>query len=110
MAHQDHIPAAIQHYTPAAPLRLASGVLLPGATVGYQTWGTLNAARDNVVWVCHALTASSDVESWWPGVFGAGRLLDPTRHYIVCANVLGGCYGSAGPTSIDPLTDRKSVV
>src|SRR5512145_3178590 len=80
MANQDHTPSAIQHHTPTAPLRLASGALLHGATVGYQTWGNLNAARDNVVWVCHALTASSDVESWWPGAFGPGRLLDPTRH------------------------------
>lgn len=107
MSHTHHTPTAIQHYTPSAPLRLASGALLPGATVGYQTWGTLNAARDNVIWVCHALTASSDVESWWPGAFGAGRLLDPTRHFIVCANVLGGCYGSAGPTRVDPTTGER---
>ena len=107
MAHQDHTPTAIQHYTPTAPLRLASGALLHGATVAYQTWGTLNAGRDNVVWVCHALTASSDVESWWPGAFGPGRLLDPARHFIVCANALGGCYGSAGPTTVDPTTGER---
>lgn len=107
MSHLHHTPTAIQHYTPTAPLRLASGALLHGATVGYQTWGTLNAARDNVVWVCHALTASSDVESWWPGAFGPGRLLDPARHFIVCANVLGGCYGSAGPTTVDPTTGER---
>ena len=107
MSHTAHTPAAVQHHTPAAPLRLASGALLHGATIGYQTWGTLNAARDNVVWVCHALTASSDVKAWWPGAFGAGRLLDPTRHFIVCANVLGGCYGSAGPTTVDPTTGER---
>ena len=104
MSPTAHLPATLQHYTPSLPLRLARGGELMRATVGYQTWGTLNAARDNVVWVCHALTASSDVESWWPGAFGVGRLLDPSRHFIVCANVLGGCYGSAGPTSIDPAT------
>jgi homoserine O-acetyltransferase len=107
MSHTTHTPATVQHYTPSAPLRLASGALLHGATVGYQTWGTLSAARDNVVWVCHALTASSDVESWWPGAFGPGRLLDPTRHFIVCANALGGCYGSAGPTTVDPATGER---
>jgi homoserine O-acetyltransferase len=107
MSHTHHTPSTVQHYTPIAPLRLASGALLHGATVGYQTWGRLNAARDNVVWVCHALTASSDVESWWPGAFGPGRLLDPTRHFIVCANVLGGCYGSAGPTTVDPTTGER---
>jgi homoserine O-acetyltransferase len=107
MSHTHHTPSTIQQYTPTAPLRLTNGALLHGATVGYQTWGTLNAARDNVVWVCHALTASSDVESWWPGAFGAGRLLDPTRHFIVCANSLGGCYGSAGPTTVDPTTGER---
>jgi homoserine O-acetyltransferase/O-succinyltransferase len=106
MSHTHYIPASIRTHTPSQPLRLASGVMLDGATVAYQTWGSLNAARDNVVWVCHALTASSDVESWWPGVFGAGRALDPTRHFIVCANVLGSCYGSAGSTSNEPGTDR----
>jgi homoserine O-acetyltransferase len=104
MSHTDHLPATLQLYTPSTSLRLARGGELMRATVGFQTWGTLNAARDNVVWVCHALTASSDVESWWPGAFGPGRLLDPSRHFIVCANVLGGCYGSAGPASIDPAT------
>ncbi len=104
MSHTAHLPATLQLHTPSLPLRLARGGELMRATVGFQTWGTLNAARDNVVWVCHALTASSDVESWWPGAFGPGRLLDPSRHFIVCANVLGSCYGSAGPTSIDPAT------
>jgi len=102
MSHTDHIPASVQRYTPTQALRLASGAMLNGATAAYQTWGSLNATADNVVWVCHALTASSDVESWWPGAFGPGRTLDPTRHFIVCANVLGSCYGSAGPTSINP--------
>ena len=100
MSHTTHTPTAIQHYTPIAPLRLASGALLHGATVAYQTWGTLNAARDNVVWVCHALTASSDVESWWAGAFGPGRLLDPARHFIVArqgpANLTGPFVQSLG--------------
>lgn len=107
MSPTAHIPAAVRTHTPAAPLPLERGGALAGATIAFQTWGTLNAARDNVIWVCHALTASSDVEAWWPGAFGPGRLLDPARHYIVCANVLGGCYGSAGPTSIDPATGER---
>ena len=94
-----YTPNSIQHFTPEAPFLLASGMALQGATVGYQTWGTLNSAGDNVVWVCHALTGNSDVENWWPALFGVGKALDPTRDYIVCANVLGGCYGSAGPHS-----------
>ena len=101
------LPPALQSWTPAAPLRLASGEMLAEATVGYQTWGELNAARDNVIWVCHALTASSDVASWWAGAFGPGRTLDPTRSYIVCANVLGSCYGSAGPSSLEPQGGQR---
>ncbi|MCP5476995.1 MAG: homoserine O-acetyltransferase [Rhodanobacteraceae bacterium] len=101
------LPPALQSWTPAAPLRLASGEMLAEATVGYQTWGELNAAGDNVIWVCHALTASSDVASWWAGAFGPGRTLDPTRYYIVCANVLGSCYGSAGPSSLEPQGGQR---
>lgn len=104
MSHLSQRPAALKTYTPEAPLRLAGGAMLSNATIGYQTWGTLNAARDNVIWVCHALTASSDVENWWACAFGAGRTLDPTRYFIVCANVLGSCYGSRGPAAIDPET------
>lgn len=107
MACSDHLPAPLQSYTPPQPLALANGMRMSGATVAYQTWGTLNAARDNVIWVCHALTASSDVAAWWPGAFGPGRVLDPERYYIVCANVLGSCYGSAGPTSVNAETGQR---
>ena len=94
-----YTPSSVQHYTPEAPFLLACGVVLARATVGYQSWGKLNAAGDNAVWVCHALTGSSDVETWWPALFGAGKALDPARDFIICANVLGGCYGSAGPNT-----------
>lgn len=100
--HRQHTPAGVQCWTPVQPLGLCSGERLPNATIGYQTWGTLNAAADNVIWICHALSGSSDVATWWPQLVGAGRAIDPTRHYIVCANVLGGCYGSAGPQSLAP--------
>jgi homoserine O-acetyltransferase/O-succinyltransferase len=92
-----HRPKALKQYTPAEPLRLDSGVALANATIGYQTWGTLNSSGDNVIWVCHALTGTTDVAATWPALFGAGKALDPMRYFIVCANVLGGCYGSAGP-------------
>lgn len=83
---------------------LETGGLLPGFNLHYTTYGTLNNARDNVVWVCHALTGSADVLSWWKGLFGPGKLYDPERYFIVCANTLGGCYGSTGPLSVDPRT------
>jgi len=86
------------------PLPLESGEVLAGARVAYRTWGQLNATRDNVVWVCHALTANADVLDWWPGLFGEGCFFDPADWFIVCANVLGSCYGSTCPLDADPAT------
>ena len=86
------------------PFPLESGAVLTGAQVAYRTWGRLSAARDNVVWVCHALTANADVLDWWAGLFGPGCFFDSADWYIVCANVLGSCYGSTGPLSPDPAT------
>ncbi|OUJ70159.1 homoserine O-acetyltransferase MetX [Hymenobacter crusticola] len=79
------------------PLQLECGATLPTVQVAYHTYGTLNAAQDNVVWVCHALTANADVLTWWSGLFGPGYLFDPADYFIICANVLGSCYGSTGP-------------
>jgi homoserine O-acetyltransferase len=81
------------------PLRLENGALLPQVEVAYQTYGRLNASRDNVVWVCHALTANANVLDWWPGLFGAGCHFDPADWFVVCANVVGSCYGSTGPVA-----------
>ena len=89
-----------------APLQLESGETLAGAHVAYQTWGQLNARRDNAVWVCHALTANADVLDWWPGLFGAGCFFDPADWFIVCANVQGSCYGSTSPLAADPATGQ----
>ena len=86
------------------PFPLESGEVLAGARVAYRTWGQLNAARDNVVWVCHALTANDDVLDWWPGLFGEGYFFDPADWFIVCVNILGSCYGSTCPLDVDPTT------
>lgn len=85
---------------------LESGSLLPGFQLHYTTYGTLNREQDNVIWVCHALTANAQVLDWWAGLFGPGKLYDPDRHFVVCANMLGSCYGSTGPLSDNPLTNR----
>ena len=87
-------------------LKLESGEILTGAHVAYQTWGQLNEERNNVVWVCHALTANADVLTWWPGLVGPGCYFDPAEWFIVCANVLGSCYGSTGPLDADPATGQ----
>lgn len=87
---------------------LESGTELPQLDIAYHTYGTLNASRDNVIWVCHALTANSDVADWWPHTVEEGRFLDPARHFIICANILGSHYGTTGPLSINPVTGAPS--
>ncbi|MBL6975863.1 MAG: homoserine O-acetyltransferase [Deltaproteobacteria bacterium] len=86
------------------PFNLESGGTLPSIRVAYRTWGRLTPDRDNAVVVCHALTGSADVDEWWPRMLGPGKALDPDSDFILCANILGGCYGSTGPTTIDPAT------
>lgn len=88
------------------PFELENGAVLPGITIAYHTYGTMNADGSNVVWVCHALTANSDPADWWKGLVGAGSLIDPARYFIVSANMPGSCYGSTGPASIDPDTGK----
>ncbi len=83
-------------------LELESGEILPGATIAYQTWGTLNPAGDNAILVNHALTGWSDVPGWWPSMVGPGLPLDTDKYFIICPNVIGGCQGSTGPASLAP--------
>ncbi|MFO7573702.1 MAG: homoserine O-acetyltransferase [Bacteroidales bacterium] len=80
------------------------GEILPSLEIAYHTYGTLNPEGDNVIWVCHAFTANSDVESWWPGMVGEGCLFNTSRYFVVCANIPGSCYGSTGPLSINENT------
>jgi homoserine O-acetyltransferase len=97
----------IQYYDDSEAFTTEMGYTFPeGIRIAYHTYGSLNAAMDNVIWVCHALTANSRVDDWWSGLFGEGRTLDPTTHFIVCANVLGSCYGSTGARSVNPLTGQ----
>jgi homoserine O-acetyltransferase/O-succinyltransferase len=84
-----------------------TGSVLPGLEIAYNTYGSLNHQGDNVIWICHALTASSDVEAWWPGMVGDDLLFDTRKYFIVCANVLGSCYGTTGPASVNPRTGKK---
>ena len=104
------------HRFPAdQPLRLDSGALLSPLEIAYKTYGVLNADKSNAVLVCHALTGDQHVASthpvtgkpgWWNRVVGPGLPLDPERHFIICANVVGGCMGSTGPASINPATGQ----
>ncbi len=88
------------------PIVLECGASLPGLTIAYTTYGKLNGNKNNVVWICHALTANSNVAEWWPGVVGNHHIIDPAEYFIVCANIIGSCYGSTGPLSINPATQQ----
>ncbi len=85
-------------YSPS-PFPLEKGGALDGLHITYHTAGQLNEDQSNVIWVCHALTANSNPFEWWPGLFGPTDLFNPEDHFIVCANILGSCYGSTGPLS-----------
>ncbi|MGH7023224.1 MAG: homoserine O-acetyltransferase MetX [Caulobacteraceae bacterium] len=102
-------------FPPEKPLRLESGGELAGLEIAYRTWGRLNADRSNAILVCHALTLDQHVRGrhpltgkpgWWEPMVGPGLPLDPERHFIICSNVVGGCMGSTGPSSINPATDE----
>jgi len=84
------------------PFQLENGNSLSNLTIAYHTYGELNSDKSNVVWICHALTANSAAEKWWPGVVGANGFVDPSKYFIVCANMLGSCYGTTGPLATDP--------
>jgi len=94
----------LHQFTYDQPFTLESGAVLPQLTIAYCTYGQLQADKSNVVWICHALTASADAADWWPGMVGEGGAFDPARHFIVCANILGSCYGTTGPLSVNPDT------
>jgi homoserine O-acetyltransferase len=98
-----------------APLTLDAGRSLASWTMAYATYGTLNAARSNVVLVCHALTGDQFVASdspvtgkpgWWPLMVGPGKPIDTGRFFVICTNVIGGCMGTSGPADIDPATGK----
>ncbi|MFY7794584.1 MAG: homoserine O-acetyltransferase family protein [Chitinophagaceae bacterium] len=86
------------------PFNLESGTIIPGFRLAYTTAGQLNEAKDNVVWIFHALTGNSDPLDWWSGLVGTGKIIDPARHFIVCVNMPGSCYGSTGPLDYNPRT------
>ena len=113
--------AAIGHVTPQkmafdTPLPLQSGASLPGYELVYETYGRLNAARSNAVLVCHALNASHHVagthagvprsEGWWDNLVGPGKPLDTNRFFVIGVNNLGSCFGSTGPTHVNPATGQ----
>jgi homoserine O-acetyltransferase/O-succinyltransferase len=92
-----------------APFVTESEYELPYIEIAYHVYGALEPGRP-VIWIGHALTGSSEVMAWWPGMVGPGKMLDPSRYTVVCANVLGSCYGSTGATSINPATEKPYLL
>ncbi len=105
-----------QYYTFAEkePFVLESGATLSPVTIAYETYGTLNEQRSNAVLVCHALSGSAHAAGldaqgqpgWWDDCIGPGKAFDTDRFFVICCNVLGSCYGSTGPSSINPATGQ----
>ena len=111
--------------SPADPLRLRDGGVLPGVRIAYETWGTLDDDRSNAIFLFHALSGSHHAAGhnpaidgvgelwqpelhagWWDDMIGPGKALDTKKYFIICANYLGGCYGSTGPSDIQPQTGK----
>ena len=88
------------------PLELEAGGVLPAARVVYHTSQDAWDGRKPVIWICHALTANSDPEDWWPEMVGPGKALDTEANFIACVNMLGSAYGSEGPNRVNPETGR----
>ena len=106
----------VRLFDPPSMLTLESGFQLGPINVAYETYGELSVDRDNAIFVCHALTGDAHVagkhaadsrkSGWWDGLVGPGRALDTSKYFIICANVLGGCQGTTGPSCSNPETGQ----
>ena len=110
----------IKKFNYKEPFKMECGGVLPEVEIAYETYGRLNNDKTNVILVCHALTGDSHASGWndgsykgdiapgwWEGSIGRGKPFDPEKYFIICSNILGSCYGSTGPYSINPATGRK---
>jgi len=104
-----------QYHRHSSPLELESGEILPSLILAYETYGRLNRERSNAILVCHALSGDAhvagfhegdDKPGWWDAIIGPGKALDTDRYFVICSNVIGGCKGSTGPSSINPETGK----
>lgn len=104
-----------RYYTHQSPLVLESGETLPSVTIAYETYGSLNRDHSNAILLCHALSGDAHVAGhhdgekragWWDSVVGPGKAFDTSRYFVICTNIIGGCKGSTGPSSVNPATER----
>jgi homoserine O-acetyltransferase/O-succinyltransferase len=111
----DEPDSLVARFPASQALVLDSGATIAPLQIAYQTYGALNAERSNAVLVCHALTGDQHVANenpvtgksgWWETLIGPGKIIDTKRFFVVCSNVIGGCLGSTGPASTNPVTDK----
>jgi homoserine O-acetyltransferase len=108
---------SVELFSASVPLHMDCGERLSPVTVAYETYGELNAAADNAILVCHALTGSAhaagistdDPKSagWWDSFIGDGKTLDTRKYFVICSNFLGGCYGTTGSGSLEPKSGKR---
>jgi homoserine O-acetyltransferase len=112
-SEQSPEPVETRYLHSSEGLKLESGETLPEFTLAYETYGRLNAGRDNAVLILHALTGDAHAAGWhrgdkktgwWDAMIGPGKAFDTDQYFIICSNVLGGCKGSSGPSSLDPVS------
>lgn len=96
----------LKKYTHNDDFPLELGQSIPQLEIAYHISEEEIDPAKPVVWICHALTANSDAQDWWPGLVGSGKLLDPQKYTLICANIIGSCYGTTGPESINPNTGK----
>jgi homoserine O-acetyltransferase len=115
----DRPSSPVEHFGPSEPLKLDSGHSLTRWQIAYQTYGTLNAEKSNVVLVCHALTGDQHVANrhpvtgkpgWWSRMVGPGLPVDTDKYFVICPNVVGGCMGTTGPASTNPDTGKPYML
>ena len=94
----------VKQFKSSKTFELENGKQLENLTIAYHTYGEYKEGITPVIWVCHALTANSDVADWWSNIFGEGKILNPEKYFIVCANILGSSYGSHSPVFIEEAT------
>ena len=111
----DNPSSLVARFGPDEPLLLDSGHRIDFLQIGYQTYGTLDRDRNNAILICHALTGDQHVANvnpvtgkpgWWDIMVGPGKPIDTDRYFVICSNVVGGCLGTTGPASTNPVTDR----
>jgi len=107
-------------FTEEKPLELECGEVLAPVEVAFETYGSLNSSGSNAILICHALTGSAHaadlsgqngnpvaIPGWWNGAIGKGKAFDPEKHFIISSNILGSCYGTTGPGTVNPVTGQK---